>query len=266
MSFLSTVGRILSEFARLILFVASIVFLLSSLLLFAFTYQSRRDFSYAKVDDIDTGLTVLVGLSIYLIVLAVVGIFASFFSSNNTLKLLAFMLALNVLVGVAVLANSSPKFKDANSDLENKFKEYQASYDWDHKQSSSDQVKNATQAWDNLQADSHCCGLNSPDDWTQYRPTGLDSHLLPLSCCQKKMIEDHTNKANNNNNNDPRNSLYCNSKTEAHWSGGCSIEMEGAFVAILYLVVALICFSLVLGVLASIVIICRPSSSHYDSY
>lgn len=43
----------------------------------------------------------------------------------------------------------------------------------------------ATKAWDERQQSGWCCGLNDPTDWSKYRPSELDSTMLPKSCCSE---------------------------------------------------------------------------------
>lgn len=255
-NFLQVCASILAEFARFILFFASIIFLLSSSLLLLAAYHIRNDFGSLQLASIDTVLTVIMGFSAYLVVLAIIGIFASFFSSKSTIKLLALMTTLNVIIGIGVLACSSPKADSMHSDLLVKLKESQTQYDWDHKSQQSESVRLATLAWDTIQSDLKCCGLSSPQDWIPLRPKGHETDsILPASCCQGYKANDMT---------PPQYMGYCDLSKSESWPGGCSSEMESAFAMIVSMVIFMILFSLVVGFLAGIVLCCRPERSHHQ--
>lgn len=246
---------------RLILFIASIVFLASSLLLLASSYQSQREYVDAGLSN---GLWFVVGLSIYLVVLAILGIFASLFSSNRIFKLLAWMMVLNAVIGASVLVSSSSKFDTALDELVGMFKGYQDKYDWKHRPNTSEEIRAATEAWDQLQTKSHCCGLKTPDDWTQYRPDGVAEGLLPVSCCQNGTLpSDGPAKSDDDNSTIGQ---YCDPKADKFWSDGCQADMMQGFKYILYVMVALVCYFLLLAILSVIIIVCRPTTLYYGTY
>uniref|UniRef100_A0A6G1SNV8 Tetraspanin-6 n=1 Tax=Aceria tosichella TaxID=561515 RepID=A0A6G1SNV8_9ACAR len=247
MSFFGTIGRFVSEFARFILFFACIIFLACSSFLLAVSYRCWTYFDSIEVKDLYTGLSIALGFSIYLTILALIGIFASFFSSSSAIKLLAFMTTLNVVIGIAVLASSSSKVDVEHRDLFEKLQQFEKDYDWDHKSSSSKSVKFATAIWDDIQPSLECCGLDSPDDWFQYEPASIKG-ALPMSCC--KNVDDTKQTGG-----------YCYRDKSPVWSDGCSKKIVDAFGVIMGLVLGIIIFNVVMGALAMIVLCCNPHQS-----
>lgn len=245
MSCLEAIGRFVSEFARFILFFASIIFLLSSGLLLVASYHGRNDIAYIQLADINTVLSIVIGFSIYLIVLSIIGIFASFFSNKSTIKLLVLMTTLNVIIGIAVLSTSSPKFDSVHESLLSKLKSYQKDYDWTHSSSASETARAATKAWDTIQADLNCCGLKSSADWAEFNPHQADKTRLPKSCCLS------TNTT-----------TYCDSSKDQIWTNGCVESMEAAIQMVMDMVIFMVCFSLIVGLLASVVLCCKPKARH----
>lgn len=248
--FCRTLGKIISEFARFILFFKSILFLVISLILLAFLYQSKKNIDYVQLTGMDSGLLALEILGIYLVCLAIYGVCASFFASKDSIKWFAVLASLNVIMGVAILMYTSPKLEGVQSDVVKKLKGFQPNYDWDHSKDASPQVKNATQAWDSIQADQECCGLDSADDWISFRPEGhKDDAIYPSSCCK--------------NSNDPK-EKYCR-QGQGVWTTGCSESVSGINRGILIIVTFMICFSMTIALLAGVVILCRPRSQ-YEGY
>lgn len=79
-------GQFISDFVRIILFLASLVALvLSGLLLYAVVAVSKS-VQDAAVTDLNKSLLVLKVLAIYLVVLALVGMVSSFFASDTYMK------------------------------------------------------------------------------------------------------------------------------------------------------------------------------------
>jgi len=165
------------------------------------------------------------------------------------------MTALNVAIGVAVLLTASPKIHTVNKDLLAKLAAYQGEYDWDHKNSSSEHIKQATALWDNIQTDMQCCGLNGPSDWDDYRPADHKGEkVLPKGCCTSLSDTQQTGG-------------YCHLDKFSTWSDGCSKTMEMVFFFIEYLIIGIICFNAVILVLACIVLCCNPySNESYPGY
>lgn len=254
MSFFSAVGRFVSEFARFILFFASIIFLVGSSLLLVISSQGQNYFDVID-NSAQTGLWVVRGFSIYLIVLSILGVLASFFSSASTIRLLAFMTALNVILGVSVIVSSSSNFDTVHQTVIKRLTEYESEYDWNHKNGTSSEVQKATGIWDQIQTSFQCCGLKEPKDWALFRPKGHESeNILPRSCCQRP--------------DDTKRDGFCHAdKPEDIWSEGCSSILVAVCSLISELVIAIICCNLVILGLATIVLCCNPYNSHsYGHY
>lgn len=244
---LGAIGSFVSGGARLFLFFASLLFLVGSSTLLYGSSRGRTDLSSVQISGIRTVLSIAVGFSIYLILLAIVGIFASFFSSKGYIKLLAVMTALNVGIGVAVLVIASPKIDLVQKELVSRLKGYQDLYDWDHTSTNPDQVK-ATTAWDSIQKDIQCCGVDDSRDWLVHRPKGHESEsILPKSCCQFE--------------NDTKGTGYCLMDKYSIWPDGCSENLENVFTFITDLLLLIIIFNGVVFSLTFIVLCCAPNSS-----
>ena len=255
MSCLETLCKIVSEFARLILFIASVAFLIASLVLLTITYEGRQVFDYAQASHIKSSITVLVGLSIYLIIVAILGVFSSFFSSKNALKLLTYMLLINVIVCVGVLFLANSDIDDDRNELGELLVQLQDKYDWIHTKKDDESIK-ATRSWDTLQSNLQCCGLDSPNEWKKYAPSDHPD-ALPITCCVKY----EPVKSNQTLGVIPENQ-YCEGNVDKY-TEGCRSHLNDTFKGIPALLVAVSVFSLTLGVLSIIVLACRPEPRQY---
>lgn len=250
--FLRGLGKFISEFARFILFFKSIFFLSTSLLLLAFLYQCQKNFGHIHLTSADSGLIILKVLGIYLVCLATYGVLASFFAKKNSIKWFALLSSLNVILGIAVLMYTTPQLAETSDSMVNKLKDFQTKYDWDHAINSNSQVKNATEAWDNLQMDQECCGIHSPKDWANFRPDGhKQEEIYPSSCCANS---NPTNKTNG----------YCRNDMKL-WTSGCVEQMDIISTSIICLVTFVASFSMVIALLAGIVLLCNPQP-YYEDY
>uniref|UniRef100_A0A6G1S5U3 Uroplakin-1b n=1 Tax=Aceria tosichella TaxID=561515 RepID=A0A6G1S5U3_9ACAR len=248
MSIISMIGKFMSEFARLILFLASIVVLLCSMVVLAMSYKSYKDFAYIELAGTSSILMIVVCFSIYLIVLSASGIFAAFFSTRSIIKLLALMMALNVAISLVVLAGSSYKYGSLNTDLEITLKKYMEKYDWEHTNTTDPAVKKATKAWDEIQTGMVCCGIHSPDEWAAFRPADHKKEkILPKSCCFH-----------------PKSDKFCNPESdETVWTNGCVANMEFFLKLIGIMLISLVCFCFAISILAFLVLCCNPEYQYY---
>lgn len=80
------IGQFVSDFLRIILFFASLVFLVISGVMLYGVSMANTAISQLKVDELNKSILVFKVLAIYLIVLAIVGVVGSFYASKTYMK------------------------------------------------------------------------------------------------------------------------------------------------------------------------------------
>lgn len=165
---------------RIVLFLSCLVMLLGGSLSIVF-----RVFTYEFISG-RPGLLPLPWLvyeSFGLVVLALIGCYASFYRHHPTLKTFSSLNLLYILYMVAMILWIMPPsdMVERNSEFREKLKEAMPRYNW---RTSGDTSNPANKLWDKTQR-LMCCGLDGPSDWDIYRPTMTSFNSLPSSCCIK---------------------------------------------------------------------------------
>jgi len=150
----------------------------------------KQDIADIPEDGFDIGL--YAGAPIVLIVGALVVSIASFFGCFGALKenrcmlITYFIIVLSVLIMCIVGAILVSKGK-----LEKQIKEpllqSMSSYKDDPE---TDYDKAYNQAWNEIQAELKCCGVNNVDDWTKLESIWKDGMNKPVGCCIYKKGQD----------------------------------------------------------------------------
>ena len=78
------------------------------------------------------------------------------------------------MIGGIALAASGTQLVDLKTPLQETMKDYD-------KDNSDDPV---TKAWDDIQKEYTCCGVEGPGDWIEYGPFTSASDPFPDSCCE----------------------------------------------------------------------------------
>lgn len=240
---------------RISLFVVSVIFIVSAILLSACTSLATRLLEFADTDQFDTTSIALLGFSIYLAVVASLGICSSFCYSKNSPKQQVYILTLSLIIGAAILAFSRSNFSSGPKALENRLSSLQPLYDWNHKNTSSYEVKNATEIWDLLQSDMECCGVNSPEDWSRFAPKKYPSNI-PISCCANQRLV-KSSAAHSGTIYDVHE--FCDRKIMKVFEGGCSTFMKKTLSSTTTVLIAVICSSLLLDLYFIIDLVFNPS-------
>jgi hypothetical protein len=250
MSFLQTLGTFISEFARLILFFASLFLVLGGFVILVSSSTVRDYVTTSELSSWNLTLGICKWFGVYLIVLSLIGAAAAFFSSMSYIKLLAIMMGLNVVIGLTLLLTlSSNGLTKLDQDMEMKLEAYQKLYDWNHTNKTTDQVAIATKTWDVLQTELECCGYQSADDWKPFRPDGhKNEDIAPLTCCA-----------------DPSKDNYCHANESNFRNRGCGMIITAAIRTVLILTILAIMYSAAICFLACLVLCCRPADQ-YSSF
>lgn len=80
------IGQFISDFLRIILFFASLLFLVISGIMLYGTYMVSTAVGQLHVDELNKSVLVFKVLAIYLVVLAVIGVIGSFYASKTYMK------------------------------------------------------------------------------------------------------------------------------------------------------------------------------------
>lgn len=240
---------------RISLFVVSLLLIGGTILLSVWTFTVKQLIEDARTDQFATTSSSLLGFSVYLALFSIFGFCASFCYSKSRTKQFVFILTLNALICIAVLAVSLSDFKTAPDEIEKELTHLQTLYDWDHSASPSDEVKNATEIWDLLQQDMGCCGVSSPKDWTK-TDSKRDPNLLPMSCCveQKPLKSSATPSGTKYDA-----SQYCDSTKMKIFSEGCAMLMKDSVSVLKTVLIVIIGISLVLDVYFIIHLVFSPA-------
>jgi hypothetical protein len=250
MSILQTLGTFISEFARLILFLASLSLVLGGFVILSLSQAIQSEVITGVVPSWNLTLDICKWFGIYLIVLSLIGAAAAFFSSMSYIRLLAITMGLNSAIGfILFVILASHGLTKVDQDIEMKLETYQKLYDWDHANKTTEQVAIATKTWDGLQTGLGCCGYQSADDWKPFRPDGhKNEDILPLSCCV-----------------DPSKDNYCHADKSEFWDGGCGTSISVVIRVVLIPMILVIFYCATTCFLACLVLYCKRADP-YPNY
>ena len=80
---------------------------------------------------------------------------------------------IGAMIGGIALAASGTELLDLKTPL----KETMADYD------TSNTADPVTKAWDDIQKEYDCCGVDGPQDWAEFGPSFGGANVVPASCC-----------------------------------------------------------------------------------
>ena len=79
------------------------------------------------------------------------------------------------MIGGIALAASGTQLVDLKTPLQ------ETMIDYDTTTNSDDPV---TKAWDDIQKEYQCCGVEGPGDWVEFGPYPTGNQKVPASCCE----------------------------------------------------------------------------------
>lgn len=80
------IGKLISESVRFILFFASLLFMLASVVMLLYSSQIRSIYGLIQINDIESSFIAIIALAIYLVGLSAVGIHGTFFRSKSSIE------------------------------------------------------------------------------------------------------------------------------------------------------------------------------------
>ncbi|XP_050422964.1 tetraspanin-4-like isoform X2 [Adelges cooleyi] len=160
--------------SKYIVYVYSLIYLISALCFIGFgVFMNHKNSWSGDIDeDLNTASETLIVVGLFLLAIAVIGVCGVF---NDSTRLLSIFSTLLAVVVVAMFVLSGTAYVKRKEIEEYGFKVMNQSMT-KYNQTGEDFW---TMAWDYMQPDRRCCGLNKPQDWYIVNP----SKQLPLSCC-----------------------------------------------------------------------------------
>ncbi|XP_050420016.1 tetraspanin-9-like [Adelges cooleyi] len=164
-------------FGKYILYLFNLLSLISSICIIAIALVITQKFytwsSFIKPDLI-TAPQVLLVIGLVVFVIAIVGLCGVIRDSSCLLAFFSILLLI-ALIGELILSGAIFVMRgDVEQYAMNVMNQTIPKYNQTNQEV-------ATQAWDILQSDGQCCGINKPDDWRVV----THSDELPSSCCHE---------------------------------------------------------------------------------